>query len=59
LSRQCTRLHVATKDAFVPLVVFIDRKMQFSPGSTSGNLVFILVPFVFAVDLQASGINDD
>ncbi len=39
-------------------MVLIDRKMQFSPGAPSRDIVFFLVPFVLAVDLESSGLNN-
>jgi hypothetical protein len=39
-------------------MIFIDRKMQFAPGTPSGHIVFFLVPFVFAIDLKSGGINN-
>jgi len=41
------------------LLMFVDRKMQFAPGPASRNVVFLLMAFVFAVDLESGGINDD
>ena len=37
---------------------FIDCKMQFAPGTPGRDIVFFLVPFVFAVDLESGGINN-
>jgi hypothetical protein len=41
------------------LMVFVDRKMEFAPGPASRNIMLLLMPFVFTVDLESSGINDD
>ena len=41
------------------LMVFVDRKMEFAPGSASRNIMLLLMPFVFTVDLESGGINDD
>jgi hypothetical protein len=41
------------------LMMFVDRKMEFAPGPASRNVVFLLMPFVFSVDLESGGINDD
>src|SRR5471032_32781 len=40
------------------LMMFIDRKMELAPGSESHNVVFLLMPFVFAADLQSGGVNE-
>jgi len=40
------------------LMVFVDRKMEFSPGPASRNIVFLLMPFVFTVHLESGGINN-
>src|ERR1700692_3322328 len=40
------------------LMVFVDRKMEFAPGPGSRNVVLLLMPFVFTVDLQSGGVND-
>ena len=40
-------------------MVLVDRKMEFSPGPASRNIMFLLMPFVFTVDLKPGGINDD
>lgn len=40
------------------LMVFIDCQMQFASRTPSRNVVFLLVPLVFAVDLESGGIND-
>ena len=41
------------------LMMFVDRKMEFAPGPTSRNIMLLLMPFVFTVDLESGGINDD
>ena len=41
------------------LVVFIDRQMQLAPGATGRNIVFFLMPFVFAIDLEPGRIDND
>ena len=41
------------------LMVFVDRKMEFAPGPASRNIMLLLMPFVFTVDLESGGINDD
>ena len=41
-------------------MIFIDHKMQSTPGTPSRNIVFFLVPlFVFAINLESCGIDDD
>lgn len=40
------------------LMMFVDRKMGFAPGPLRRNVVFLLMPFVFTVDLESLGIND-
>jgi len=40
------------------LMTFVDRKMELAPGPASRNVVFLLRPFVFSVDLQSDGVND-
>jgi hypothetical protein len=40
------------------LMMFVDRKMELAPGPASRNVVFLLMPFVFAVDLQSGSVND-
>jgi hypothetical protein len=40
------------------LIMFVDRKMELTLGPASRNVVFLLMPFVFSVDLQSSGVND-
>src|ERR1700730_4290320 len=41
------------------LMMFVDRKMEFAPGPASRNIMLLLMPFVFTVDLESGGINDD
>jgi hypothetical protein len=41
------------------LVMFVDRKMEFSLGPASRNIMLLLIPFVFTVDLEFGGVNDD
>jgi hypothetical protein len=40
------------------VMVFIDRKMQSTPGAPSRNIVFFLAPCVFAIDLESGGIDN-
>src|ERR1700688_4725485 len=40
------------------LMMFVHRKMELAPGTASRNVVFLLMPFVFTVDLQSGGVND-
>lgn len=40
------------------LMMFVDRKVDLAPGSASRSVVFLLMPFVFAVDLQSGGVNN-
>jgi hypothetical protein len=40
-------------------MTFVDRKMEFAPGRASRNIMLLLMPFVFTVDLESGGINDD
>ena len=40
------------------LMMLVDRKMELAPGPASRNVVFLLMPFVFAVELQSGGVND-
>jgi hypothetical protein len=39
-------------------MMFVRRKMELAPGAASRNVVFLLMPFVFAVDLQSGEVND-
>ena len=34
------------------LMVFVDRKMEFAPGPASRNIMLLLMPFIFTVDLE-------
>jgi len=40
------------------LMIFIDCKMQSTPGAPSRNIMFFLMPFVFAIDLESGEINN-
>ena len=40
------------------LMVFVDRKMEFAPGPASGNIMLLLMPFIFTVEFESGGIND-
>jgi hypothetical protein len=33
--------------------------MELAPGPASRNIMLLLMPFVFTVDLESGGINDD
>lgn len=37
------------------LMLYVDREKEFEPGPGSNNIVFLLMPFVFTVDLQSGG----
>lgn len=40
------------------LMLFVDRKMEFASGPASRNIMLLLMPFIFTVDLESGGIND-
>ena len=41
------------------MMMFIDRQMQLPPSAPRRDRVLFLVPFIFAVDLQSSAVDDD